>query len=370
MRIVVAVDKFKGSLSAQDAAAHIAVGLRSVDPLTEVVIAPVADGGDGTVEAVIAAGFEQREAAVGGPTGEMVQAKYGVRGGTCVVELANSCGIQLLPGGQFAPMTASSRGLGQVMAAALDTGCARLVVGVGGSASTDGGAGMLTALGGRILTGRGKPIDDGGIGLMNARTVDLAGVHPRLSQVSLELASDVNNPLTGGHGAAAIYGPQKGASPGQVRILDRALKHFASVADPVLAKCAGAGAAGGTGYAALLLGADIRSGIEVMLDITGFADRLAGADLVITGEGSLDGQSLHGKAPMGVAQAARARAIPVTALAGRVVVPAEALRAAGIRAAYALTDIEPDVERCMRSAGLLLQRRAATLLTDVLERIR
>lgn len=368
MRIVVAVDKFKGSLSAHDAAAHIAAGLRSVDPSIEVVTAPVADGGDGTVDAAIAAGFEQREVACSGPTGEAVQALYAVQGETCVVELANSCGIQLLPGGVLAPMTSSSRGLGQVMAAALDDGCTRLVVGVGGSASTDGGAGMLMALGARVLDAAGELIEDGGGALSSAQSIDLSGVHRRLAQVRLELASDVDNPLTGEHGAAAVYGPQKGASSDQVAELDAALQHFASLGDPELASQAGAGAAGGAGYAALLLGAQLRSGIEVMLEITGFAERMAGADLVITGEGSLDAQSLRGKAPMGVAQAAGAENIPVLAIAGRVVVDRDQLEAAGIDDSYALSEIEPDVQASMTNAGPLLERRSATLLEDVQRR--
>ncbi|MDQ2851362.1 MAG: glycerate kinase [Actinomycetota bacterium] len=368
MRIVVAVDKFKGSLSAQEAASYIAAGLHSVDPAIEVVTAPVADGGDGTVDAAVAAGFERREVAVCGPTGEAVQALYARQGGTAVVELANSCGIQLLPGGVLAAMTSSSRGLGEVMAAALDDGCTRLVVGVGGSASTDGGAGMLTALGARILTASGEPVAAGGAGLASVHSVDLSGVHPRLVQVRLELASDVDNPLTGEHGAAATYGPQKGASATQVQDLDAALTHFAAVADPALADLAGAGAAGGAGYAALLLGAQLRSGIAVMLEINGFAGRLVGADLVITGEGSLDAQSLRGKAPMGVAQAAHAERIPVVALAGRVVVTAQELHAAHIDTAYALTDIKSDVQACMTNAGPLLERRAADLMTDLRRR--
>ena len=374
MRVVVAVDKFKGSLSARDAAAHIAAGLRSVDPATEVVIAPVADGGDGTVEAAIAAGFRSRSVMVSGPTGAPVEARYAVHGRegevTCVVELAGSCGLQLLPGGEPAPLTSSTYGLGQVMGAAVDDGCDRLVVGIGGSASTDGGAGMLSALGARILDAHGRPVGPGGGALTDVRRVDLTAARARLAGVDLEIACDVDNPLTGEHGAAAVYGPQKGAGPEQVAILDAVLAQFASLGDRGLAVHPGAGAAGGVGYAALLLGARLRPGIETILDLTGFADLVRGADLVITGEGSLDTQSLRGKAPMGVAQAARAHGIEVRALAGRVLVAPRLLRDAGIDAAYALTDIEPDVKACMKDAGPLLERRAATLLADVLERSR
>lgn len=374
MRIVVAVDKFKGSLSAQDASAHIAAGLRSVDPSIEVVTASVADGGDGTVDAAIDAGFEPRTVLVDGPTGAPVEAEYAVFAGpsgvTCVVELANCCGLQLLPGGVAAPMTSSTRGLGQVILAALAGGCDRLVVGVGGSASTDGGAGMLSALGARILDADGRPVGPGGGALIDVRRVELTAARERLAGVRLELASDVDNPLTGEHGAAVVYGPQKGADPAQVSVLDEALAHFASLSDSVLAHRPGAGAAGGTGYGALLLGARVRSGIETLLEITGFAELLRGADLVITGEGSLDRQSLRGKTPMGVAKAGRSAGIPVRALAGRVIVTPQELHTAGIHAAYALTDIEPDLATCMKDAGPLLERRAAALLGDVLERTR
>ncbi|NYJ76242.1 glycerate kinase [Allobranchiibius huperziae] len=374
MRIVVAVDKFKGSLTARDAAARIAAGLRSVDPSIEVVTAPAADGGDGTVDAAIDAGFDSRTVTVDGPTGAPVEARYAMlaerSGVTCVVELANSCGLQLLPSGAAAPMTSSTRGLGQVMGAALDAGCGRLVVGVGGSASTDGGAGMLSALGASILDAAGRPVGPGGGALIDVRRVDLTAARARLAGVRLELACDVDNPLTGEHGAAAVYGPQKGADPDQVRVLNDALAHFASLGDRTLARRPGAGAAGGTGYAALLLGARLRSGIETLLEITSFTESLRGADLVITGEGSLDAQSLRGKTPMGVANAGRTAGIPVHAVAGRVTVSAEELHLAGIDAAYALTDIEPDVATCIKDAGPLLERRAAALLTDVLERTR
>ncbi|MBO1756618.1 glycerate kinase [Allobranchiibius sp. CTAmp26] len=370
MRIVVAVDKFKGSLSAAQAADHIGVGLQSVDPAVQIVTAPVADGGDGTVDAMIAVGFDPREVTVAGPTGAPVRATFAVRENTCVVELANSCGLQLLPGGTPAPMTASSHGLGQAMAAALDSGCDRLVVGVGGSAGTDGGAGMLTALGARILDGHDRPVTPGGAGLRDVRRVDLTGAQARLAGVRLELACDVDNPLTGEHGAAQVYGPQKGATAEQVHLLDDALAHFASVAGRELADRPGAGAAGGVGYAALLLGARLTSGIETVLELTGFAGLLSAADLVITGEGSLDAQSLRGKAPVGVARAARAHGVPVRALAGRVLSTPGELRAAGLDAAYALTDLETDLDTCMKDAGTLLERRAATLLADVLERTR
>ncbi|MYZ06278.1 glycerate kinase, partial [Streptomyces sp. SID2999] len=242
---------------------------------------------------------------------------------------------------------------------ALDSGARTVVLGVGGSATTDGGAGMLTALGARFLDERGEPVGPGGGGLADLAEADLTGLDPRLASVELILASDVDNPLTGPHGAAAVYGPQKGASPADVPLLDDALARFAAVLAPDLADRPGAGAAGGVGYAALLLGARFRAGIEVMLDVLGFAEALARADLVITGEGALDDQTLHGKAPAGVAAAARAAGKEVIAVCGRLTLPPETLHRAGITAAYPLTALEPDPATCIAQAGPLLEQVAS-----------
>ncbi|MYW18022.1 glycerate kinase, partial [Streptomyces sp. SID2955] len=238
-------------------------------------------------------------------------------------------------------------------------------------ATTDGGAGMLAALGARFLTERGEPVSPGGGGLAELARADLSGLDPRLSSVELVLASDVDNPLTGPKGAPAVYGPQKGASADDVAALDAALARFAKVleaeAGPRAAEyavSAGAGAAGGIGYGALLLGARFRPGIEVMLDVLGFAPALERASLVITGEGSLDEQTLHGKAPAGVAAAARAAGRPVVAVCGRLALEEEALRGAGIGRAYPLTSVEPDVARCIADAGPILERVAARIAEE------
>ncbi|MFN8197026.1 MAG: glycerate kinase [Nakamurella multipartita] len=268
----------------------------------------------------------------------------------------------------LAPLTASSVGVGQVIAAALDAGCRRLVLAIGGSASTDGGAGMLTALGARILDADGQPVPDGGGGLEHVAAVDLTGLHPALAETDVVLASDVDNPLLGDHGAAAVYGPQKGATPDDVARLDGALRVWSGALARALgvaegpnghpaAEVAGAGAAGGVGFAAVaVLHATARPGIELMLELSGFATQLGGADLVVTGEGSLDEQTLHGKAPAGVAAAARAAGVPVVAVAGRNLLSTDQLTAAGVRQAYALTDIESDVQRCIDDPGPLLAR--------------
>ncbi len=368
MKVLVAPDKFKGSMRASDVAAHVAAGIREQSPGTEVLAVPVADGGDGTLDAAVAAGFHLVPVTAAGPTGEPVRTGYARQDRTAVVELADACGLVRLPGGVLAPLTASSVGFGQVIAAALDAGCRRLVLAIGGSASTDGGAGMLTALGARILDADGQPVPDGGGGLEHVAAVDLTGLHPALAETDVVLASDVDNPLLGDHGAAAVYGPQKGATPDDVARLDGALQVWSGALARALGVAAGegghpaatvpgAGAAGGVGFAAVaVLNATARPGIDLMLELTGFAAHLDGADLVVTGEGSLDEQTLHGKAPAGVAAAARAAGVPVVAVAGRNLLSTDQLTAAGVRQAYALTDIESDVQRCIDDPGPLLAR--------------
>lgn len=370
-RVLIAADKFKGSLTAVQVAERVTAGLRRVVPDLRVEALPVADGGDGTVDAAVAAGFERREVRVAGPLGQEVTAAFALRGGTAVVEMAEASGLQRLPAGVFGPLTASTYGSGELLRAALDAGARTIVFGVGGSATTDGGAGMLSALGARFLNEDGEPVPPGGGGLADLARADLSGLDPRLSSVELVLASDVDNPLTGPKGAPAVYGPQKGASPDDVDTLDAALARFAKVleaeAGPAAARYAaspGAGAAGGIGFGALLLGARFRPGIEVMLDVLGFAPALERASLVITGEGSLDEQTLHGKAPAGVAAAARAAGKEVVAVCGRLALSAEALDRAGIRQAYPLTSVEPDVARCIAEAGPILEDVAERIARD------
>ncbi|NUR67636.1 MAG: glycerate kinase [Streptomyces sp.] len=371
--MLIAADKFKGSLTAVQVAERVTAGLRRVAPGVDVAALPVADGGDGTVDAAVAAGFERHEIKVAGPLGQEVTAAFALRGDTAVVEMAEASGLQRLPKGVFAPLTSSTYGSGELLRAALDAGARTIVFGVGGSATTDGGAGMLTALGARFLDKDGEPVAPGGGGLAELASADLSGLDPRFADVELVLASDVDNPLTGPKGAPAVYGPQKGASPDDVETLDAALAHYARVLeDTVGAKAAeyaaspGAGAAGGIGYGALLIGARFRAGIEVMLDVLGFAPALERAALVITGEGSLDEQTLHGKAPAGVAAAARAAGKEVVAVCGRLALPPEALGRAGIRRAYPLTEIEPDVAKCIADAGPILERVAEQIARDFL----
>ncbi|MCX4704699.1 glycerate kinase [Streptomyces sp. NBC_01352] len=371
--MLIAADKFKGSLTAVEVAERVTAGLRRAVPGLDVDSLPVADGGDGTVDAAVAAGFERREVRVAGPLGQEVTAAFALRGDTAVVEMAEASGLQRLPAGVFAPLTASTYGSGELLVAALDAGARTIVFGVGGSATTDGGAGMLSALGARFLDAEGEPLAPGGGGLADLASADLTELDARLASVEFVLASDVDNPLTGPKGAPAVYGPQKGASPDDVQALDAALAHYAKVLERAIgAKAAeyaaspGAGAAGGIGYGALLLGARFRPGIEVMLDVLGFGPALEKATLVITGEGSLDEQTLHGKAPAGVAAAARAQGKEVIAVCGRLALPPEALGRAGIRRAYPLTDAEPDVAKCIAEAGPILERVAEGIARDFL----
>ncbi|MGW0201420.1 glycerate kinase [Nonomuraea sp. NPDC003201] len=373
-QVLVAPDKFKGSLTAAEVAARVSAGLGV--PTVEL---PVADGGDGTVDAAVAGGFSRVTIEVTGPTGERISASYAWQDAdaTAVVELAEASGLRRLPGGHE-PLTATSHGTGELIADAVRRGAKRVVLGLGGSACTDGGAGMAQALGARLLDADGGDLPRGGAALKELARIDLSGFVD-VSGVEFVVASDVDNPLLGPHGAAAVYGPQKGATPDDVKTLEAGLTRLAAVATAThglmgavehddtpramgVAGAPGAGAAGGVGFAALaFLHAEIRPGIGYLLDLLGFGELVKDARLVITGEGSLDEQSLRGKAPVGVARAAAEAGVPVVAVCGRRTLTDDELRAAGIEAAYALTDLEPDPERCMAEAGPLLERLAARL---------
>jgi glycerate kinase len=372
LRVVVAPDKFKGSLGAAEVAARVAAGLRAVVPDVDVRPIPVADGGEGTLDAAEAAGFRRVPVRVAGPTGEPLDSALAVRGRTAVVEMAAASGLAVRPGGRPAALAATSLGTGQLVRAALDLGCREVVLGIGGSASTDGGAGLLVGLGARLLDADGTELPSGGGALNRLARVDLEGLDGRLAGVRIVLATDVDNPLLGPHGAAAVYGPQKGATPADVEVLEAGLTRWVAALGAVVGERAvagadepGAGAAGGVGYACLAaLGAERRPGIDVVLGLTDFAHALPGARFVVTGEGSLDAQTLHGKAPAGVAAAARAAGVPVVAVAGRCLLRNAELRVAGFDAAYALTDLESDVGRCIEHAGPLLERLAERIARD------
>ncbi|ACU73588.1 glycerate kinase [Catenulispora acidiphila DSM 44928] len=501
--ILLATDKFKGSLTAAQATTHLAAGLRRAAPALGIRTIPVADGGEGTVEAAVEAGFARVLTRATGPTGEPLEAAFAVRADTAVIEVAEASGLRRLPHGEPAPLSATSYGTGQLIRAALQAGCTRIILGLGGSACTDGGAGLAQALGARLLDAAGNELPPGGAALARLASIDLTNLAPINELI---IASDVDNPLLGPSGAAAIYGPQKGATAEDVTLLNAALANWArvvqdavagrgygsgpvplpvpgaavtggsaarsasaelevSVADrgfgaaaraeageaaggavpwsasagpevsaagrgsgsvPVaegavscsasaglevsaadrgfgsgtagdlagsvgeaidlapasagdrvsgeggaalgtdFAQTPGAGAAGGIGFGALaLFGARLEPGIDIVLELADFAGKAAGARLVITGEGSLDPQSLRGKAPAGVARAAARVGVPVVAVAGVCSLTAAELAAAGIRAAYTLSGIEPELDRCVLNAGPLLERLAADVLAGV-----
>lgn len=373
-RILLAPDKFKGSLSAAEVARALASGMLSVDSSLETVCLPVADGGDGTVDATVTAGWDRVAVTCAGPTGQPVATSYARRGDTAVVELASAVGLELLPGGEPDALGASTFGLGTVIGHALESGAGsgsgarRIVVGLGGSASTDGGAGMLVALGARILDAGGGEVARGGGPLRGAVHLDLSGLLPSARNAVFELACDVDNPLLGVTGAAAVYGPQKGAGPQELLYLEHGMRQWSHLVRNAIGRdlsgLAGAGAAGGTAFGAMaVLGAAAKPGIETVLELIDFGSALASADLVVTGEGSLDEQSLHGKAPIGVANTARAAGVPVITVAGRSTVGVDRLRPYGITASYALTDLEPDPRISMRDAARLLHEVGRTLAT-------
>ncbi|MFL4475960.1 glycerate kinase [Paeniglutamicibacter sp. MACA_103] len=375
MLVVVAPDKFKGSLTGAQVAAAIEAGVRAAMPEARTLAVPVADGGEGTLAAAVPCGFELHHVTVAGPTGQPVRAAFGLKGEVAIVEMAEASGLDLLPGGTPDALGATSFGTGELIAAALDAGATGIILGVGGSACTDGGAGMLQGLGARLLDAQGNELARGGGALASLARVDLGSLDPRIATTSFTLAADVENPLTGSNGAAFVFAPQKGASPEQVRELDAALGRWARVLGQgldseridVLAASPGAGAAGGVGFAALaVLGATRRRGIDVVLELTGLEAALEGAVAVFTGEGSLDAQSLEGKTPVGVAQLAAAHGIPVYAICGRNQLSTEQATAAGFTAVRSLLELEEDVARCMSEGGSLVQRAATQLTAEFL----
>ncbi|MDR6178233.1 glycerate kinase [Pseudomonas sp. SORGH_AS 211] len=366
MKIVVAPDSFKESLSAAGVARALARGLRQALPEAEIIECPLGDGGEGTLDAVLAAtGGEVREARVTGPLGEPVTARWGwlAEQRTAFVEMASASGLELVPRTRRDVLVATSRGTGELLHAALDAGAERLVLAIGGSATNDGGAGLLQALGVRLLDRQGQALGPGGAALAMLASLDVTALHPRLAEVEVIIAADVDNPLCGPQGASQIFGPQKGASPEQVRQLDAALAHFATVAAATLGRDVreqpGAGAAGGVGFAALaFLQATFRPGIEVVAELVGLEGALIGADLAVTGEGRLDGQTLRGKTPAGVLRLAQRHGVPVVAVAGSLGEGYDALYEQGLAAAFSLVPGPLSLEEALTQAEVLLERTA------------
>lgn len=366
--VLIAPDKFKGSLTSDAVARAVEAGLLEAAPHARVTRLALADGGEGSVAAACAGRFHTETVTVTGPTGRPRSAPVAVDGRTVLVEAAAICGLGVLPDGRKAPLTATTRGIGQAIRHALAGGADTVVLALGGVATTDGGAGLLQSLGAVLARQYGTPIAPGGRGLAALHTADLTPARTALAGVDLVLATDVDNPLLGPNGTAPVYGPQKGATEHDVRELDEALAHFvrrleaAGVSDAArLARTAGAGAAGGLGYAGMLLGGRVRSGADYFLSLLGVDELLADADFVVTGEGSLDEQPLSGKLPVALASRARRWGVPVHAVAGRCTLPPDRT-AAHFHSVQALTELTD--EDCANDGALsarLLTRCGRTL---------
>ena len=362
MRIVVAPDSFKGSVSALEAAQALASGVRQILPDADLDIVPMADGGEGTVPSLVDATDGQIvRATVVGPLGTPVSALFGLLGDgqTAVIEMAAASGLPLVPPHQRNPLITTTRGTGDLIRAALDAGARKIIVGLGGSATVDGGAGMAQALGVRLTDEAGQEIGPGGGELRRLAHADVSGLDPRLAETEVVVACDVTNPLTGPRGAARVYGPQKGATPAMVEILDEALAHYAAVLAADLGVAVrdvpGAGAAGGLGAGLLaFLHAQLRPGVEIVLEATRLREHIRGADLVITGEGQMDGQTVFGKTPIGVTRTAQAEGVPVLAIVGGTGDDYDAVYAYGIDAVLSIPVRPMSLGEAMSNAPALL----------------
>jgi len=369
LKIIVAPDSFKESLGAAEAAQAIAQGIKAVLPGAEVMLLPVADGGEGTVAALVRDGRGQvMSTEVTGPLGDPVRASWGIlRDGTAVLEMAAASGLPLVPPQQRNPMDASTLGTGELIIAALDQGCPRILLGLGGSATNDGGAGALAALGVKFLDARGRTVPPTPRGLLELAKLDISGVDPRLVDVVVDVACDVDNPLLGPRGASRVFAPQKGADAAMVEVLEKALDNLARIARRDLGKdissFPGSGAAGGLAAGlSLVARINLRPGIELVLETLQFPEHLKNAALVITGEGKIDAQSVMGKALSGVARAARERGVPVIALCGALGEGYQAVHAAGIQAAVPIVSGPMTREEAMANARQLLTETAARVL--------
>lgn len=368
MRVVIAPDSFKESMTAAVAAAAMARGVARAWPRAECVLRPLADGGEGTLDALVAPlGAERLSVMTRDAVGRPVAADYALVGRTAIIEVATVIGLGLVPVPERRPLGASTVGLAAVIAAALDAGAEHLIVGLGGTATSDGGAGLLAGLGARLLDADGAEVSPDPAGLSRLVRVELSAMDRRLAAADVLMASDVTNPLLGADGAAAVFAPQKGASPAEVPVIEAALMRWAdalvAAGLPEVRDLPGSGAAGGLGAALLALGAQRGSGFGVVADAVGLRAAVADADLVLTGEGSLDAQTASGKAPAGVLALGRECGVPVMAFAGRVSDPVAALRS-GFTQAIAITPAGLELTEALRRGPELLERAVATVLAD------
>jgi glycerate kinase len=358
MKIVIAPDSFKGSATSGEIATWIQAGIHSVIPACEIVKIAIGDGGEGSLDAILSAGFKAIECEVEGPVGNLVKARIALKGESAFIEMAQASGLSQLPCGEKSALTASSFGAGQLILAALNNGAKKIILAVGGSATTDAGSGALQALGAKLTDAAGNEIARGGGALIDCVKIDVAGLDPRLANTSFVLASDVENPLLGVEGAARVFSPQKGASPKEVELLEKSLAHFASIVGGQYATAPGSGAAGGIGFMAYaFLRATAASGIDVILDLVDFDARSIGANYIITGEGRFDSQSIKGKAPWGILQRAQRDGVPTFLVCG----DADTQHGSAFAGIYTLTSLESDINKCINNPAPLVKELGAKI---------
>jgi glycerate kinase len=370
LKILVSMDSFKGSCTSYEAGESIKKGLIGADPDATVINLPIADGGEGTVDAILCSRHGERvKCRVTGPMGNMVDAEYGVlANGTAVMEMSSASGLMLVKREELNPLVATTYGTGEMIRAALNAGCTSILIGIGGSATNDGGAGMAQALGVSLLDADGKELGFGGKELSRLAAIDVSQADPRLKKCKITIASDVANPLCGKNGASLVYGPQKGATPEMANLLDAALAHYAEVIRTCcgldVATVPGSGAAGGLGAGLLAFcSAQFRSGIETVIDLIGLDEQLQDVDLVITGEGRIDIQTSYGKVPVGVAKAAKKKAgIPTIAIVGGIGKGAEAVYEQGIDAIFPIADGPIGLDESQERVLELMERAANSIM--------
>lgn len=370
MKIVLAPDSFKGSLTAQKACEAMEKGIRKVFPAAWIVHVPMADGGEGTVQSLVdATKGKVYSAEVKNPLGKLIKAKYGILGDkeTAVIEMAEASGLYLIPAKARNPLLTSTYGTGQLILQALDRGCRKFILGIGGSATNDGGMGMVSALGARFLDDKGEELPLGGGSLGKLARIDTANLDKRIKESTFTVACDVTNPLCGPKGASHVFGPQKGATPEMVLQLDRNLEHYAAIIKRDLGievkDCPGAGAAGGLGAGMMaFLGAQLQPGVEIVMKAVDLEAKLSGADLVITGEGQCDFQTANGKVPSGVGRAAQRKAVPCIVIAGSIGQGIEVLYEQGVTSIFSLVDSPMPLELAMQRAEDLIAAAAERIM--------
>lgn len=370
MKIAIAPDSFKGSLTAMQVANAINRGIKKVDEQIETILIPMADGGEGTVQSLIdATGGEIVTVTVKNPLLKPINAFYGILGDgkTAIIEMASASGLPLLSIDERNPLKTTTFGTGELIKDALDKGCRKIIIGLGGSATNDGGSGMIIALGAKLLDGNGSEIGFGGESLSKLHTIDLSGFDKRIAECQFIAACDVTNPLCGEQGASAVYGPQKGATPNDVKLLDTNLLHFANKIFAQLNKqvkdMPGAGAAGGLGAGVVaFLNAKLEKGIEIIIMITQLSEKIKNCDLIITGEGMIDFQTAFGKTPFGVAQAAKKYNIPVIAIAGGLGKDYETLYNKGFDGIFSIVNKPMTLEEAMTNGEILVEKSTENII--------